>query len=245
MMDYAAIAVPRLTGQFGESPNLQGFVGAIVAPMADIETQLDALVSDRWIATAYGAQLDGAGSIVGESRFGRDDGAYRDAIRFRIFINTSKGSPTDLIRGVKYLTSPTDAQYIEAFPATALVFTNGLFVDYTIQAAIQEITPAGVSTVPVMVSFTSPVFRFGSVTTLSDFFVNQGGASQYLSINGSNLQVTGNTSAPAGTSSFGGVVPAELDVGGFALDVEGSELVVYDPDATLLIGRYKLAGVFQ
>ena len=245
MMDYAAIAVPRLTGQFGESPNLQGFVGAVVAPMTDIEVTFDALASERWIASAIGAQLDGAGSIVGESRFGRNDTSYRDAIRFRIFINTSKGSPTDLIRGVKYLTAPTDAQYIEAFPATAIVFTNGLFVDYTIQAAIQEITPAGVSTVPVMVSFASPVLRFASISVLSDFFVNQGGASQYLSVNGNQLQVTGNAAAPIGVSGLGGVVPAELDIGGFALDVEGSELVVYDPDATLLIGRYKLAGVFQ
>ena len=245
MMDYPAIAVPRLTGQFGESPNLQGFVGAIVAPLTDIEVQFDALTSDRWIATAYGAQLDGAGSIVGEARFGRTDAAYRDAIWFRVFINTSKGSPTDLIRGVKYLTAPTDAQYIEAFPATAIVFTNGLFVDYAIQAAIQEITPAAVSTVPVLVSFASPVFRFGSVAALSDFFINQGGASQYLSVNGGNLQVTANLAAPAGTSGFGGVVPSELDLGGFALDVEGSDFVVYDPDSAILIGRYKLAGVFQ
>lgn len=245
MMDYAAIAVPRLTGQFGESPNLQGFVGAIVAPLTDIETQFDALKNDRWIASAYGAQLDGAGSIVGEARFGRTDTAYRNAIRFRVFINTSKGSPTDIIRGVKYLTAPTDTQYIEAFPATALVFTNGLFVDYTIQAAIQEITPAAVSTVPVMVSFASPVFRFGSISNLADFFVNQGGPSQYLGVNGGSLQVTGSNTAPSGTAGLGGVVPAELDIGGFALDVEGSELVVYDPDSTLLIGRYKLAGVFQ
>lgn len=245
MMDYAAVAVPRLTGQFGESPNLQGFVCAIVAPLTDVELTFDALVSDRWISSAYGAQLDGAGSIVGESRFGRNDTAYRDAIRFRIFINTSKGAPTDLIRGVKYLTAPTDSQYIEAYPATAIVFTNGLFVDYTIQSAIQEITPAGVSTVPVMVSFTSPVLRFGSVATLSDFFVNQGGASQYLSINGNQLQVTGANGAPVGTAGFGGVVPAELDIDGFALEVADGELVVYDPDATLLIGRYKLAGVFQ
>jgi len=245
MLDYAAIAVPRLTGQFGESPNLQGFVGAVVEPLTEIETTFDALKSERWIATAHGAQLDGAGSIVGENRLGRSDTAYRDAIRFRVFINTSKGAPVDLIRGVKYLTAPTDAQYIEAYPATAFVFTNGLFVDYTIQATIQDITPAAVTTVPVLVSFASPVFRFGSTAALSDFFINQGAGQEYLGVNGAILKVTGSASAPIGTSGFGGVVPSELDLGGFSLDIEGSEFVVYDPDGAILIGRDKLAGVFQ
>lgn len=245
MMDYAAIAAPRLTGQFGESPNLQGFVRAIVEPLSEVEVTFDALKSERWISTAIGAQLDGAGSIVGEERLGRSDSAYRDAIRFRVFINIAKGAPVNLIRGVRYLTAPTDAQYIEAYPATVLVFTNGLFVDSSIQTALQEITPAGVSTVPVMVSPGLPVFRFDSADSLTDFFINQGFGQEYLTVNGAILKVTGIVSVATGTSTFGGVVPAELDVGGFALDVEGSELVVYDPNSTIVFGREKLAGVFQ
>ena len=149
MLDYASIAVARLTGQFQNSPKLKALMAAIVGPLTTLETDADAVIADRWIDTAFGKQLDGCGAIVGEARQGRGDDAYRVAIKFRVFVNISKGTPTDLIRGLKFLTDPTDCQYLEAYPATSLLFTNGFFVDYKIQAAMQDLSPAGISAVPV------------------------------------------------------------------------------------------------
>lgn len=59
MLDYAAIALPRLTGQFDNSPKLRALLAAIVGPLTVLETDADALIAERWIDTAVGVQLDG------------------------------------------------------------------------------------------------------------------------------------------------------------------------------------------
>lgn len=242
MLDYAAIAVPRLTGQFENSPKLKALMAAIVGPLTTLETEADALVADRWIDTAIGKQLDGCGHIVGELRQGRDDDAYRTAIKFRVFVNISKGTPTDLIRGLKFLTDPTDCQYLEAYPATALLFTNGFFVDYKIQAAMQDLSPASICNVPVAVSFRDKPFRFAKEPIPGELFVNNG--ADYLTAEGSDIQVSQGALA-TGAATLGGVVPAELDVGIGYLDVGGPTLSVYNPNSLNTIGHYNLTGVFQ
>ena len=242
MLDYAAIAVPRLTGQFENSPKLKALMAAIVGPLTTLETEADALVADRWIDTAVGKQLDGCGHIVGELRQGRDDDAYRTAIKFRVFVNISEGTPTDLIRGLKFLTNPTDCQYLEAYPATSLLFTNGFFVDSKIQSTMQDLAPASICTVPVAVSFRDKPFRFEKEPIPGELFVNNG--ADYLTAEGSDIQVSQGALA-TGAATLGGCVPAELDVGIGYLDVGGPTLAVYNPNSLTTIGHYNLTGVFQ
>ena len=242
MFDYETTAVSRLTGQFEGSPKLRAIVAAIVSQLTTLETVADSLMSDRWIDTAIGAQLDGCGYIVGEQRSGRDDDAYRKAIKFRVFVNVSKGTPDNLVDGLRFLTDPTDTQYQEAYPTTTLLFTNGYFVDYTIQNAMQDISPAGISTVPVAVSFADRPFRFSREPAPGELFVND--AQDYLTADGSDIQVTSSAIA-TGASTFGGVVPAELDVGIGYLDVCGPTLAVYNPNTLTTIGHDNLTGVFQ
>ena len=242
MKDYATEAIARLTGQFQNSPKLKALMAAIVGPLHDIEIAADAVRADRWIDTAVGAQLDGCGQIVGELRRGRADTAYRKAIKFRVFVNISKGTPTDLIRGLKFLTDPTDCQYLEAKPATILLFTNGYFVAQDIQASMQDLAPAGVADVPVVVSFADIPFRFSKEPPLGELFVNEG--ADYLTAEGSDIQVTTRAAASTG-AALGGVVPAELDVGLGYLDVGGPTLAVYNPDSLITLGHDHLSGVFQ
>lgn len=242
MLDYAAIAVPRLTGQFQNSPKLKALMAAIVGPLTTLETDADAVIAERWIDTAIGKQLDGCGAIVGEARQGRDDDAYRVAIKFRVFVNISKGTPTDLIRGLKFLTDPTDCQYLEAYPATALLFTNGFFVDHKIQPAMQDLAPAAVSVVPVAVSFADKPLRFAREPLPGELFVN--GNADYLTAEGSDIQVSQGGLA-LGTATLGGCVPAELDVGIGYLDVGGPTLAVYNPNSLNTLGHDNLTGVFQ
>lgn len=242
MKDYAAEAIARLTGQFHSSEKLKALVAAMVGPLTVIEETADSLKQNRWIDTAIGKQLDGCGEIVGEKRLGRDDDEYRKAIKFRVFINISKGTPTDLIRGLKFLTDPTDCQYLEGYPATVLLFTNGYFVSSSIQPAMQDLSPAGISDVPVMVSFAQSPFRFSSAPPPSELFVNN--AEDYLTAEGSDIQVTTSAVAVSGPA-FGGVVPADLDVGIGYLDVGGPTLAVYNPNSLNLLGHDHLTGVFQ
>lgn len=242
MLDYPLKAVPRLTSQFQNSPKLKDLAAAIVSPLTQLETDADALVTERWINSAAGIQLDGCGNIVGELRKGRSDDVYRSAIKFRIFVNTSDGTPKDVIAGLKFLTDPTDTQYQESYPATALLFTNSFFVDSSIQAAMQDLMPAAISNVPVAVSFLDIPFRFARGAVPGELFVN--GAENYLDANGSDIQVSQgrvNNSVP----TLGGIVPAELDVGIGYLDAGGPTLAVYNPNTLTTLGHSNLTGVFQ
>jgi hypothetical protein len=245
MTDYVTDAQGRLTSQFSEEPRIHGFVGALVGGLADVDAVCDTLATGRWISTAEGVQLDGCGAIVGEIRAGRTDAAYRDAIRFRVFANTSQGTPTFLIRGLKFLTAPDDSQYLEAKPASALIFTDGMNVDYTIQPIMQGIAPAGISTIPVMVSFGQRPFRFASAPANADLFVNSGGDDEFLTANGADLQVTGQVVADDGSPTLGGLAPAAFSVGGSMLLVGGGILAVSGPDIMTPIGHDNLTGVFD
>lgn len=243
MLDYETLAVSRLTGQFQDSPKLKAIVEAIVSGFTEIENTLDAMKAERWVNTAIGKQLDGAGYIVGEDRKGRDDDAYRAAIRFRIFVNVSKGTRLDLIRGLKFLTQPDDSQYLDQYPATAMLFTNGPTITPDIQAVIQDISPAGIADVPVMVSYGSWPFRFSRESAPAELFVND----NYLEVDGSDLQVSGQQTAVGdGKATLGGVVPSDLDVAGGILELDfGSTLVVHNPNTAVTMGQYHLTGVYQ
>lgn len=243
MLDYESQAQSRLVNQFNNSPKLRAVVAALVAEFTNIENTLDLMKSERWIDTAVGAQLDGCGYIVGEPRRGRDDSAYREAIRFRVFVNVSKGTPQDLIRGISFLTKPDDAQYMEQYPATTMLFTNGPVVQTDIQLVIQDISPAAISTVPVMVSYTALPFRLGKESAPAELFVNSD--ADYLEVDGSDMQVSGQQVAANG-AAFGGVVPGDLDVNDQLLELsDGSVLVVHNPNTDVTIGHYHLTGVFQ
>jgi len=242
MLDYSSIAVSRLAGQFENSPKLKSLISEIVSTLSIIENNMDSIVADRWIETSIGKQLDGIGGIVGEPRQGRNDDSYRLAIKFRIFVNISKGTPIDLVRGLKFLTDPTDCQYLEAYPATAFLFTNSFFVNKKINYELQQIAPAGISNITVAVSFADKPFRFSKGSIPGELFVNN--KIDYLTANGSDIKVT-QTSAPVGLATLGGVVPAELDVGGSYLDVGNATIAVYNQNKLNTIGHFNLTGVFQ
>lgn len=239
-LDYSALALSRLTGQFENSPKLRGLVSAMVSALTELEAVADDLKSKRWIDTADGVQLDGCGAIVGEVRRGRTDDEYRLAIKYRVFANTSRGTPSDLIKGLRFLTAPTDCQIVEMYPAGAMLFTDGLFVSPQIQGEIQSIAPAGISDVAVAVSYGAKPMRFGRAFGVGELFVND----EYLTTNGDDLQVTVSVSASSG-ASLGGVVPSELDVGGVYLDIGVGTLAVYNPNTCTPIGEYQLTGVYQ
>lgn len=245
MLDYTAIALSRLTGQFETSTKLRAMLEGIVEPLEALEGDIDALIADRWIDTAEGIQLDGCGYIVGEPREGRNDDDYRKAIKFRVFANTSKGTPADLIQGLRALTDPTDSQYLEAYPATAIVWTDGFFVPQDTQAEIQTLAPAAISTVPVCLSFATSPLRCERGAPPAELFVN--GGNDYLTANGSDIIVNLGSIGSVGESALGGIAPADFSVGtGQLLELSnGAILVVHSQNHQALLGHDYLTGVYQ
>lgn len=240
--DYIEKFLPKLAGQFENSPKLKAMVSAMLSFFSELETEADRLKTERWIDSAIGQQLDGCGYIVGELRKGRSDDEYREAIKFRVFVNVSGATPDDLIKALKFLTNPTDCQYLEAYPATAILFTNGYFVSSDIHRQIQELSPAGISDVPVLVSYADKPFRFGKAPIPAELFVND----DYLSVNGSDLQVSTSASfVDPNTSTLGGLIGSDLGVNSSFLEVNGMILAVHNPNTSLPFGEHKLTGVYQ
>lgn len=88
-------AVGRLVQQY-KTPKTEALIAALATPAQDLEDALIQVYTMRWIATAVGAQLDVLGEIVGQSRQGFLDDAYRLFIQSRVLVNRASGCPEEL-----------------------------------------------------------------------------------------------------------------------------------------------------
>lgn len=162
----------------GEKTNLQKLIAALVVPAQDINDTLLQLQNLRWLATAQGVQLDGIGQILGLARqVGQSDADYRELLYFQVRINSSNGTPEEIIDAIKFLTKANTIQYLEPHPAFYQLFTDGLPANFSIPpgelvVAMNEISPAGVASVPITCSFgLSPIFSFSTDPIVEDFYV--------------------------------------------------------------------------
>ncbi len=96
--DHVAVALSRLRQQYRDKPNIVALVTALITPFQSLEEALWALLTQRSVTTAVGAQLDVLGKLVKQPRAGLDDDDYRRYIRARIATNRSDGLVEDLIK---------------------------------------------------------------------------------------------------------------------------------------------------
>lgn len=124
-----------------------------------------------------------------------------------------------------------------------MLFTDGPNIPINIHDVIQNLAPAAISDVPVMVSFSwKAPFRFGSEAAPSELFVNND--ADYLVANGSDLQVQ--VGDATNGSRLGGIAASDLFVGDFYLDVGGSTLALNVPNMDVVIeSGSHLVGVYQ
>lgn len=244
MTDLIVTALSRLTNQFSESYRLRSLVTAMVQPLQDALATIEQLRTERWPSTAIGAQLDGVGHIVGEPRNGRNDDEYRAAIAFRIFVNTSEATPADLIQGLRTLTQADEIQYIEQYPATAMLFTGGPTVPTGLQQTMQDLAPSAISDVQVMVNYAhAPPFRFSR--QVPDNLLNVGAGTRFTA-NGDRLRVSPQGTEETTGAVLGGIAPSFLTVNGFKLAVGPGRLRVNDPNTqTFIDSGYHLTGCYQ
>jgi len=241
-MSYVSDALSRITSQFEQSPKVLALLAAIVGPLDSLQLESDSIKTERWIDTAIGAQLDGCGAIVGETRQGRDDDSYRAAIRFRVFVNVSEGTSGALIKGLKYLVLSDEYQYIEAYPATAILFANGPFVPSGIQSQIQDLAPAAISDVPVLVSYTEKPFRFVRSVNLPTFKTSTG---NFFKLNGKKFRMnTASVSSDGPTLS--GIAHGVFAVNSLRFKINGKRIRIHSMNNDVILDSgYHLTGVFQ
>jgi hypothetical protein len=241
-MSLTTEAVGRLAGQFQQSPKVKAMLEAIIGPLDTALADIDALKSERWIDSAIGKQLDGCGEIVGESRQERSDEEYREALRFRVFVNISNGVPKDLIRALDYIVGGDDQQYMEARSATAILFSNGADVPAGIQAQIQDLAPAGISSIPVCVSYAEKPFRFSRAVN-NPVLSRQGG--DRITANGLRIRVSANTNEQTG-AGLAGIAHPCFTANGARLKIGGMKLRIHSPNFDVPFGSdFNLTGVYQ
>jgi hypothetical protein len=128
---HAAEALDRLIAQFREKTNLSAVLNAYTEQTQDDEQSAWELFTERALGVAVGSQLDGIGSIVGESRDGRSDTLYELAIRAQIRLNTMSGTADEILEIIALLTT-NQHTLIEYFPAgLVVVFDDKLDADPT------------------------------------------------------------------------------------------------------------------
>lgn len=97
MIDHVAAGLGRLCQQFKDKQNIVDLITIFLQRYNDLEAALWALLVERGIDVAVGAQLDQIGKIVGQTRDGLVDDDYRRFIRARIAADRSDGVIEDLI----------------------------------------------------------------------------------------------------------------------------------------------------
>ena len=177
--NYREVANNYLVQQYKESNNVVKTVDSIIAPLQEIEDQLQNLYEKRWINQAVGLQLDKLGEIVGELRVFRKDDEYRIAILIRIMINTGGGTPNDIINAIQILYSPRKVEYKEVYPASFYLFvlfgTNNVKKNSVgtlrIKYLIESIKPSGIGKIKLVTNGGDSVFKFSESTNESVNFL--------------------------------------------------------------------------
>jgi len=156
----------------GELTNLQKVIKALVRSLQEAEDVNYELKTQRWLSVALGQQLNELGIILGLLRLdGESDSDYRERLQFQIFINTSNGTPEDVIKTLKFLTNASKIGYFEIYPAFFQMETDGL--KFPIPAnqlndAIFSVSPAGVNYAPIIATYNVPIsFEFSGDSAFS------------------------------------------------------------------------------
>jgi hypothetical protein len=103
-LDHVSDGLSKLLSQLKDKPRLAAVLSADMRQAQDVENAMFQLLGERFIDNGYGKQLDVVGRIVNQPREGRTDEAYRAALRAKIVVNYSEGTPEDLIEVIHAMT---------------------------------------------------------------------------------------------------------------------------------------------
>lgn len=131
--------------QFRESYVMNQFTKAFLDESTELENLCQDLYDDRNLDSATGVQLSQIGLLVGENRNGRNDNEYRQAIKLRIAINTSKGTVQDIISVLNLLYGEdVDVIIVRTGKALLTVYVGIEEPSEDLVPLLQQTIPAGV-----------------------------------------------------------------------------------------------------
>jgi len=142
--DYISRGVARLIEQFKRKPNIEKYLEVFLEEIQEVEYVMNDMLVLRQLQNAAGVNLDGLGEIVGLTRDGRSDSAYRNEIIFQAAFNFNCGQPDFVIDFIKHVTSSSNVVYNEMYPATVYMQITSAILNIQLANNIKDIMPAGV-----------------------------------------------------------------------------------------------------
>ena len=181
-----------LIQQFKDKPNILVLQRALARQLDELYAFFYELRIMRWLKNAEGVQLDGIGNIVDLSRTDAliwsnlagqhvpmDDDMYRMYLYFKIFLNTSDATYSDIARTLKMFWPHTPLFYSEHIehPATMFFSTPTMpdIIDIRVLQIVTRVKAAGVS-----LQFIIPIeseedigiyYATGAVKEISEFII--------------------------------------------------------------------------
>lgn len=143
VLNHIELAQSRPTSSLYEAVNFQKLIKVLINQAQEIEDALLLLAKQKDLSTVEGVWLDYIGKIVGENRKGRSDSAYRKALRLRIGVNSSDGTPDTISELVKLYTEADKITLVEGRWAWGqLIVSNPPSMDYESYLLKESLKPA-------------------------------------------------------------------------------------------------------
>tara|TARA_R110002126_G_scaffold34517_8_gene106833 strand:+ start:4875 stop:5561 length:687 start_codon:yes stop_codon:yes gene_type:complete len=124
IINYSEQGLDRLLYQFKDKPNIDGILSSFLSSLSATQTSSLEMLDYLDLNVAVGKALDDLGKIVGEKRLGNSDEVYRENISVRIFLNSSRGTPNDLLEALNLLTDSTEIAIFEHEPNHNIFYSN-------------------------------------------------------------------------------------------------------------------------
>lgn len=201
-------AFSRLLEQFKDKPNIEALLKGWMKGVQTTEDSLFDLLNNRSIQTAFGIQLDYIGKIVGIKRGGRSDASYREAIQLQILINTSEGTPDDILEILSLITNATIVKSFPHYPVGGNLYTNGTTIPSTLASTLTKAAPISHGDIHVYHDPDNNAWIPPELVKEEGILVDNNG-DEVVDNNGNNILV-GGLGAEVSENSWRGVLP-ELD----------------------------------
>lgn len=137
-VDHVAAGLARLPEQFRNKTKVVQFLTALLGEFQPLEDAMWDLLTLRGIGSAFGAQLDALGVLIGYPRGGLSDVDYQRYLRAKIATNRSRGVTEDLIKISNLVVNQVGVSTIEVVtvgPAAVTVRIRNTVPDTATQTA--------------------------------------------------------------------------------------------------------------
>lgn len=166
--DYETRA-PQMILERYRKPTVMALLASWLSEVQQVENALWAILTQRGVANAVGAQLDVLGKLVGQPREGRSDDVYRLWVTARILVLRSSGQTEQLIAIAKKLVGAAIPIRVDEYYPLALVLNAEAGIDPALGSQIARLLAAAKGSAVSLLfswfsSYSSQPFTFSTTT---------------------------------------------------------------------------------